>query len=418
MTVYGGKNGESINGDTDVKLYGGKYSKVYGGCNGGDVNGSTYVIVGGDVNTGDNVIEGNANISPCSIYGGSVNGAVTGSTNITFSDNAVTQRIIGGGYGDSSVVYDTNINITGGQALTALGGASNALTNCKTHITITGGYVVNVFGGCEGASMTGSVFIKLKGGEVIRRVYSGCYNDKNSLTSPNLVSGTTAVEIYPEMVFFTSTNLVSSDDTSNQGIFGGSRSSKSSHSGETNTVIFMEDCYSSKKSLLGAQSVLEKLVFRNHITYTVNAGSGGEVLGTDTAGKVYIKPEFGKYGTISGTNYVNENASISTGTTAVTFADNFKISSLSGTETETGVTADITYTAKNVKSENSPCLFVALFDESGAVVAAEAVQTSSSASSESLELCGALEEGKTYTLKAYIWNAEKEPMTARCEIKI
>ena len=69
LTVYGGGNGSSVNGDTNIELCGGKYDRVYGGSLNAAVNGNTNITFGGKCNKDDGIDDSNASISPCYIYG-------------------------------------------------------------------------------------------------------------------------------------------------------------------------------------------------------------------------------------------------------------------------------------------------------------------------------------------------------------
>ena len=82
LNVYGGGNRKSVE-NTNITLNGGLYNLIYGGCELATVKGNTNVTVGGNVNAGDGIDDGNTStLSPCRIFGGSYNSPVNGTTTI------------------------------------------------------------------------------------------------------------------------------------------------------------------------------------------------------------------------------------------------------------------------------------------------------------------------------------------------
>ncbi len=316
ITVYGGKSGASLTGNTQITLLGGTYDKVYGGGKNGSIVGNTNVVIGGNVNQGkdiDDADKDTSDLAPTNVYGGCYNASVSGTANITLKENAIVYYIYGAGVG-SSQVKNTNISIEGGKVASVYGGAPSngtTLTDTNTKITMTDGEVESIFGGSEGLAMTGNTSIELISGTVYRRVYSGCYNAASrsgislSWSSSHVVSGTTTLMIYPEMSLNQNSNL-SADNNSNIGVYAGSRV-KSASDIEVNTVIFERNCYSSKNGVMGSQDVASKFVgLQSYPDYTVKSGANGVTYGTYDSSKLFVKADSGYIAEISGIKYNNE----------------------------------------------------------------------------------------------------------------
>lgn len=203
------------------------------------------------------------------------------------------------------------------------GSAGSAPTlKCDTNITMTGGVTETLFGGSEGTNLTGNAHLYLLGGEVTRRVFSGCYNGTSgwffiSIASSNHIKGTTTIVIDNDAKLITKSGL-SSGNQMNSGIFAGSRKS-SKNAEEVNTIIFLNDSYDSKKSLIGDKSGWSG-TFKSFETYTIKAGKGGSV---DTIGNgvIFLKPDVGMAAQVGGKTYGAENINVSTGTTDVKFVE-------------------------------------------------------------------------------------------------
>ena len=422
LTVYGGGNGSSVNGDTNIGLYGGKYDRVYGGPLNAAVNGNTNITFGGNCNPGDGINDSNsAGISPCYIYGGGNNGGVSEKTNVTLDGNAVTKYIVGSGSGwGGSVGESTNIIIKGGKVMNVYAGsaASAPTLNCNTNITMTGGIAEALFGGSEGTNLTGNAHLYLLGGEVTRRIFSGCYNGTNgwffiSIASTNHIKGTTTIVIDDAAKLITKNGL-SSGNRMNSGIFAGSRIA-SKNAEEVNTLIFLNDSYNSKKSLVGDISGWSD-VFKSFETYTIKVSKGGSV---DAAGNgvISLKPDMGMAAQIGGKTYGAENVNVSSGTTEVKFVKDFSISSV--TADKTNNTASVDYTATNYESEPEPKLFVAVYekqsDNSKLLVKVNASECTNGTTA-AVNLGDDLEAGKTYIIKAMMFNKNQQPLTNYYEI--
>lgn len=412
LTIYGGGASSSTCESTDVRLYGGLFSAVYGGSYRGTVTGDTNVIIGGNVCKGltpNN--EADAAVKcPLTVRGGGNNGTVGGSTHVTLQDNAVATFIYGAGNSENDI-KETNVYIKGGKTMNVLGG-SGALTNCNTNIVMTGGIAEALFGGSSGATMTGNTKVVVKGGEVTRRIFGGCYNNcsaglfKFTWSTSHYVSGTTTVILYPGANLI-SGNTYLSGDNNDLGIRGGSRMG-SSNSAEKSVIMFMDGRASSNVPTKASWPLTSCGSYHN---YLITASAGGTVERTSTEGTFLIKPDWGKYGSIGSNYYINENASVSSGTTNVTFADNFAISSLSANATSSGADVTVGFVAKNVKSRPQPKLLVSIFDSNKNFVGAGVTEPASSATSNTFNVKAELENGKTYTVKAMLWDGNLEAQT-------
>ncbi len=321
LTVYGGKNNATLDGNTNLTILGGLYKNIFGGGNNGAVNGNTNVIVGGYVNKGDSIKDSDSNVSPCKIYGGGNNGAVSGETNVTLKDNAITLYVIGSGLGTKGTCTKTNINIQGGSVMNVYAGSTNVLLpeGIETKIIMTGGTAEALFGGCESVAMTGHTRIYLLGGHIKRRIYTGCYNDVSALgnySTDRYVKGTTALFIGPSASINTSTSLLDSN-TANTGIFIGSRT-KASHSDETNTVVYLDNSYDTHNKYLGEKHPFYKTVFISFENYIIKDGLNGTVEFT-TDGKLKLIPDRKYYALFNGAKQITDAVTLSQKTNTVTY---------------------------------------------------------------------------------------------------
>lgn len=363
LTVYGGGNKKAIDGDTNVSLHGGKYNRIYGGSLNAAVNGNTNIIFGGNCNPGDGIYDDKSNLSPCYVYGGGSNGSVAKKTNITIAENAVTKYIVGGGSGTGGLVGEsTNINIAGGKVMNVYAGSAGSAPtlNCDTNITMTGGLAEGLFGGSEGTNLTGNSHIYLLGGEVTRRVFSGCYNATSgsifvSIATSNHIKGTTTIAIDNDAKLITNSGL-SSGNKMNSGIFAGSRIS-SKNAEEVNTIIFLNDSYDVKRSLIGDKSGWSYL-FKSFETYTIKAGTGGSV-DTIGGGIISVKPDTGMTAQVDGKYYEAESINISQGTTDVKFVKNFTVNKVTRDKANKKITID--YTANNYLNNGEVTTYAAIY---------------------------------------------------------
>ncbi len=316
LAVYGGKKSAALTGNTDIRLYGGKYSTVYGGGNGGAVNGDTNVIFGGNATQTDKLY----------IYGGCNNAAVNGTSNITLEGNATCTFLFGAGNSTNGIAKVTNVYINGGTVVETAYGGSNTSTaandGAEYNFTMTGGKITSLIGANHFSPFNGNVFVNVFGGEITRRIYTGCYNNASnklfsySYDTDHYVTGTTVLRLAPGASVLTGSD-------GNRGIFSGSRTA-AQHDAEQNTIIYLDGCYNTYSGKIGEQGWIGQSSFKSHHDYVVQATAGGDVLGTKTAGKVYIAPDEGKWGVIGTETYCNEEAPVAA-STSITFENYYTV---------------------------------------------------------------------------------------------
>lgn len=192
INLYGGGNRTDVE-STDVKLMTGNYRRVFGGSYAGKVNGDTNLYIGGTVNANADVashshgydIYGggdayrNTNVEAYNVTSGTTS-TVAGCANITFTDEAKANYLLGGCRGTGSV-GTTEVSFEGGQVMSLFGGNDTSTSINGTYVKVTGGIIEQLFGANQnstsGVTMTEGVTIDLLGGKIARRVYGGCYND-------------------------------------------------------------------------------------------------------------------------------------------------------------------------------------------------------------------------------------------------
>ncbi len=294
LTVFGGTESGTLNGDTNLILLGARYLYIYGGGKGAAVNGNTNIVLGGNANSGESIDDASSNFSGCKLYGGGQSASVSGSTNITLKDHAVAKYIVG--TGTSAVgaqVKATNIHIEGGKVMNLIGASENSpASGITVNITVTGGLIESIFGGCQAQPMTGDVNITLLGGDISRRVYAGCYNNYgfwDGFTTTYSVNGTLTVTIGPDARLASGKEL-SSDNDSDTGIFVSSRIPARA-SGERGIVIFLDGCYASQKYNLGSTGWISASPDSFHL-YEIDCQANGCVYGYSST-QISIIPDFG-----------------------------------------------------------------------------------------------------------------------------
>lgn len=422
LNVYGGSRLKDISGDTNITLLGGKYNNIFGGGYTKKVTGNTNVVLGGTANKGEGIDDGDEDtLSPCMVYGGGNNGAVLGKTNVTLQDDAVAKYLVGSGYNENGAAADTNIYIKGGKVMNVYAGSRNTVlpNGTTTHVTITGGMAESIFGGCESVALTGHTFVNLIGGQVTRRVYSGCYNGTGGIfnitwNDSRHVKGTTNISIGPNVKLNTEEGL-SSGNRANVGVFAGSRM-ESQFDEEQNTIIYLDGCYSSHNQYIGDEYSSS---FKSFEDYIVKSAGNGSVVATTTPGTVYVAPDRGYLASVGGGEYENENVIISAGTTGVNFIEkDFFISSLTAGEiTATGLNGFVDIFANNRANREEPKIYIAIYDKDQLVsVCFQSVTKSND--NLTFDLKCKLEKGKTYTVKAMIWDKNIEPLATAYEIMV
>ncbi len=370
--VYGGKYAGTIKGDTNIEIYGGNYSNIYGGGHSGCVvTGDTHVTVGGNVNSGNSISDSASNFKDTRVYGGGNNAPVSGSTYITYKDNAIFAYVFGAGKSANGTIgVSTNVNIQGGQVMNVYGGSEGAaLTNCNTNVRMTGGTVEAIFGASHTSNLTGNANTYLLGGKITRRVYSGCYNE--TFSSTYKVNGNTTLVISNDV------NLSSLSEK----VYAGSRNANSSGD---DILVYVNNSYDNKKSKVSS----------SYADYTVTAGTGGTIVSANEAGKIKVVPDFDKYGDIGGTKYINEVATLSSGTTTVTFATNYALTTVTAAQVANGVELSVAGTLNAAGKDLGEKIVASVYDETGRCLGCKILSSAASAVFE----CET-PAGKTYTVK-------------------
>ncbi len=435
ISVYGGCKSTDLVGDTYLTLLGGKYNNIYGGGYAGKVSGNTNIILGGNANAGEGIDDDNTStLSPCMVYGGGENGSVGGKTNITLKGNAVAKYIVGAGTGTNGTASDTNITIEGGKVMNVYAGSRNTVlpAGTQTHVTITGGTAEAIFGGCESVSLTGHTFVNLLGGQVTRRVFSGCYNNVSfgmsglsiaaTWSSSNHVTGTTNLVIGPNVKLNTKDGL-SSDNSINVGVFSGSRM-ESQNDDEQNSLIFIDDSYSTHSKYIGEKSTYIVVSLSKYLKsfedYTIKSSGKGTLTPTTTAGKLYAQPVSNAYVVSCGGKETGEGyVTVATGTSEVNFLEkNFYINSVTANPvTESGVSGSANIFASNREGKKEPRAIVALYDGTE-LISTNSQYVTSSNNNHTFTINTKLEKGKTYTIKAMIWDKDHNPLTKSYVISV
>ena len=200
LYLYGGSNGRAVS-STNVKLLGGNYEKIYGGGYKANVDGDVTLYVGNINPQYTATHEGTKRL-----YGGSYSGKVYGDIDLTIA-GANVDRIFGGNFsGSAGSTGNITVRMSGGTAYSLYGGHYSA-TGTQTgdiDLTVTGGTIAQVFGANEKGSQKGDVTVNLVGGTITRRVFGGCYNEKETLgnfKSSYFVTGNVRVYLHEGVNF-------------------------------------------------------------------------------------------------------------------------------------------------------------------------------------------------------------------------
>ncbi len=425
LTAYGACKTEELTGDTNLEILGGKWSRIYGGGQAA-VNGNTNLVVGGKVNDGCLINDKDSStFSYCNIFGGGNNAAVSGETNVHLTGSAVVAYTIGAGIGANGTATETNILIDeNAKCMNVYGGSYDSAISATTNVTLSGNALVEaIFGGSQNAALTGHTNVNLLGGDVSRRVYTGCYNNatRNGLSlswsSAHYVTGTTTLRIGKNAKVNTQTDL-HSDNANNIGVYAGSRIASSSRSqNEKNTIIFLDNSYSSFSGEIGTQDISALLDLKSGDYLTVKAGLNGDVTGTGAHGVIRVIPDNGYYGTIGSATYKIPTDVTISGTTTVTFGlNNFYVNVNEAGATENGASANVDVTANNTTGEVTPKLIVALYDDVTGKLVDCSIVDAASETDKTISFTGELLADRTYTVKATIWNGNIKPLTAVSKI--
>ncbi|MBQ9965227.1 MAG: hypothetical protein IJP22_00685, partial [Clostridia bacterium] len=199
----GGASGTTVD-STNIKVLSGNYKTICGGSRQGTVLGDTNLYIGGYVNK--DIVTALAHANTANIYGGGLEDTVNGSTNIIFTENALSSYVAGGGTYASSggasgtVGGNTNIVVSGNAQTYGVYGGSKAAGTVggDINVLIDGGAVADLFGGHGGANHEGNVYIELKKGSIDRRIWGGCYNENSGLSwaTSNHVIGSIYVTVW------------------------------------------------------------------------------------------------------------------------------------------------------------------------------------------------------------------------------
>ena len=292
FTVYGGGLYKTINGDTNLRLESGIYTRVYGGSNGGKVIGNTNVIIGTKGNVNNNDLVGwndTTHGSSYQFFGGSNGGVIVGDTNITVGNYAYADYVVGGNNSGGSIGGTANMDFSG-YAYGLYGASRGGNTMNDVNLTMRGGGVADIFGGSAGYSLgsaedPSNVIVKFFGGDITRRIYAGSYNEEYNASAAvsSYVYGTAAVVIggNPSFSFNHKIEVLGGITTINgaEGIFASSRQNNAS-SNELGRIIFLNGDFSSQIGGSGFghnPSTKHKMTYSasgNTITETCSCGCG------------------------------------------------------------------------------------------------------------------------------------------------
>lgn len=415
--VYGGGNNTAKTGNTDIRIYGGKYVRIFGGGYNASatVTGNTNVVVGGNVNADEN-----ANATILTVCGGGRNAKVTGEANVTITGNASVKFVSGAGYSTYGTVPKANVNIEGGKVMNVFGGSLSSAITCDTCVTITGGKAEAIFGGSQNQPMTGNAVVNLLGGEVTRRVYGGCYNEFDykfiSATwgGSDCVTGTTNIVIGPNVRLNTKSGL-SGTDAMNVGVFAGSRI-ESNSADEVSTIIFINDAYDTKSNVIGEKGGIASSYLKSHTDYIVDASAGGSIVPSKVGGTVTIIPDAGKYAIVNGKEiYINENnVALNGGTNTIVFTSGNIVASFDVLSDETGAVANVTCVVEDEDAK----LIVAIYSSESEMIAAKAVDASSNKTSYEVDVDFDYLNAKGCMAKVMLWDNSNIPLADLLETTV
>ena len=269
--IYGGGASGTTVASTDLTLLSGDYKSIFGGSNGGTVSGDTNVVVGGNVNS---ACDWTSHTATYSVFGGSNGGTIGGDTHMTFTGSAKANYIWGGSKGSGAKINgDKYATMSGGSTMSFYGGNNGVDTGAgSTNYTVlSGGQLQQLFGGNQSASMTGDVYLRVLGGTVTRRIYGGCYNNFTTELGLGILAGKygkwdTTYQVTGNITLIIGDNanitfsLTSEND---RAVYATSRLSTHNNTGalpanENSKIIFLNTY---KSSLLGAQdSIMQKIM--------------------------------------------------------------------------------------------------------------------------------------------------------------
>lgn len=400
---YGGaRNWDTVN-KTETYVYGGNFNRIYGG--GGYVRGDCKLTVGGNTNTTAGVdpsLEKNGVFEPY-IYGGTLDNIVEGDCITTITGSAGAQYLYGGSQDvkenadrGAGVKGKTVVNIQGGKFMNVYGmnppspKVSGEALDYSSDVTInmTGGTVEALFGSSADTladSVNGSVTINALGGTVTRRIIGGVYNENGWYSdSGKFITGDVNVVIGPELQGMTDIQI-------GHGIFGGSRI-RTNPKAENAKLVFVGGSYDAFKNHINADSI----DCESHHDYLITGTQGGTI-NPKGGNTVEIIPDMG-YIALSDTLVIEPgDYPLKQARTDVVFSRN-AVYSLSGTAASGEITVSIGYIAEN----NANVMLLALYD-GDTLVSAKQVNVGQGQNSAQDTMPYTAENGKTYTLKAFLW---------------
>lgn len=392
LAVTGGSLTQDV-ASTNLEIYGGQYKRIYGGGSSHNVNGDCRVTVGGSVNADFSVRDDESNYVSTVLHGGGWGCIVKGDCVTTIKDDAKFAYVYGGSNGQATSHVEGKIvvNISGGSCMNVFGACY--ITEGKSvdsEINMSGGTVEGLF--ASDKAFSGNVTMNITGGTIIRRIYGGCYNDWSfGFKSDNYVKGNSTVVLGPKVKF----NKLISD---NSGIFGGSRTD-SNHTDEYSKLIFIDGAYDKLGSYVGEQGGIT--VNNSHHDYLIKASPGGTVSSAG-ADIVSIVPNIGYSAAVNGSAFAGSEYTLLKKDNTVVFEKSEGISSVEYTEDDNSVRV-----AYDISSKEQPGKIITAVYGSDSVLLSVTVKPLESMNGQiDIDIGCRLESGKSYTIKAMIWNAD------------
>ena len=377
--VFGGGNGESgtaanVNGNTNVKIYGGSILNVYGGSNskgtiGGQINvtidsqgetggsacsmnigniygggnmapsnaGNLNIVCTGDGGHIDNIFGGanQANVTGdinLKINGGDIgnvfggnnqSGEISGNIEVTVGDNPNNcetfqiENVYGGGnlaaygHGDNY----PQVNITSGTITEGVYGGGygeSAVISGNPQVTVTGGTIGSVYGGGNAAAVEGKTVVSVENAAITNAIYGGS-NAANisGTTTVDVISGTIGTGIYGGC---NSEGTVSGDIAVNisGGTIGTSDAKANIHGGGYGSST----ATSGNVTVNINGSIIHGDVYGGSALGNVNGSTSNTTLVNLSGGTIYGDAYGGGLGDSSNPAYVNGNVTVTLNGTA------------------------------------------------------------------------------------------------------
>ena len=248
INLFGGGISSTTLESTNLTVLSGTYTAIYGGSNKGKITGDTHLYVGGNVNAGLDVT---SHSGTNNVYGGGYDCTISGSTYLTFTENARAIYVFGGGNGASTSIGGCANSIFAGYAMSYYGGNNNSSDIKNVFAQVVDGEVEQVFGANQAASMTGDVDLRVLGGKVTRRIYGGCYNEADAGLFSATWKSSYHVSGNITLTIGSATNITLDDNDNDRGIFANSRH-KTAFTDEVSAAVFKNaDAYNKYNGKLG-----------------------------------------------------------------------------------------------------------------------------------------------------------------------